>query len=326
MNEKTFIEINGMRQGMFIQGESAEKPVLLFLHGGPGSPEAPFTQSLPTGLGELFTVCWWEQRGSGMTYRKDTPPDTMTIEQMVDDALAMIGYLRERFGKEKLYVMGHSWGSLLGVLVAQRAPELLHAYIGIGQLARQDESERLAYAYMLDRFREAGDKRMLRRLEKHPIDQGAAIDFEYLSVRSSGMTKLGIGMVHRWRSMVKPVLAVLRFKGYTMREKMNYPRGNAFSLNCLWDEVLGIDLFERVPRLEVPVYVFHGVFDYQVSYAIAKEYLQVLEAPVKGFCSFEESAHSPCFEEPEKMCRILREDVLAKAAVSDGCVRQKQRG
>ena len=311
MNEKLYIEVNGVRQGMFIESESADNPVMLFLHGGPGSPEFPFTQDYPTGLEELFTVCWWEQRGSGLSYQKEIPHGAMTIEQMIDDALAVIDYLRKRFGKEKIYVMGHSWGSLLGVLVAQRAPELIYAYIGIGQVARQDESERLAYAYMLESFRAAGNKKMVRRLEKYPLDRGAAIDFEYLSVRSAGMVKLGIGMMHRWTSMVKPVLAVLRFKGYTMREKMNYPAGNSFSLECLWDDVLRTDLFTQVPRLDVPVYILHGVFDYQVSYVIARDYLRALEAPVKGFYTFGESAHSPCFEEPEKMRRILREDVLA---------------
>lgn len=320
MNEKVFIEVNGMRQGMFIESENPDKPVLLFLHGGPGSPEAPFAQEFPTGMEELFTVCWWEQRGSGLSYKKDIAPDTMTIEHMIADALAVIGYLRERFGKEKIYVMGHSWGSLLGVLVAQRAPELVHAYIGIGQVARQAESERLAYAHMLKEFRSAGNMGMVRRLEKHPIDRGADIDFAYLSVRSSGMVKLGIGMMHRWTSMAKPVLAVLRYRGYTLREKMHYPRGNSFSLQCLWNDVLGIDLFKRVPRLEVPVYMLHGVFDYQVSYAVAKDYFQAMGAPLKGFYSFAESAHSPCFEEPEKMCRILREDVLAATVrLADEC-------
>lgn len=311
MIEKLFIDVNGTQQGMFLQSDSEDKPVLLFLHGGPGSPEIPFTQNYPTGLETFFSVCWWEQRGSGISFQKDIPSDTMTIDQMIADTLVVVEFLRLRFKKEKIYLMGHSWGTLLGMLVAQKAPELFHAYMGVGQLVQQAESERLAYKYMLNEFRATGNKRMVCKLEKYPIDQGADIDFAYLSVRGEGLVKLGIGIMHQWRSMLKPVTCVLAYRGYTWKEKLNYPRGNTFCLSCFWDEVLKIDLRERIPRLDIPVYVFHGKFDYQVSYALGKDYLQVLDAPRKGFYPFEDSAHSPCFEEPEKMHRILREDVLA---------------
>lgn len=310
MEERIYLEVNGTQQGMVVQSESNEMPVLLFLHGGPGSPEIPFTQACPTGLEKLFNVCWWDQRGSGLSYQKDISPDTMTIDQMIADTLIVVDFLRLRFKKEKIYLMGHSWGTLLGMLAAQRAPELFHAYIGIGQVVRQDESERLAYTFMLNEFRAAGNKKMIRRFEKYPIDQGAEISSAYLSVRSLGIAKLGIGIMHQWRSMFKPVKSVLTYKGYTWKEKLHYPMGNSFSLRYLWDEVLQIDLCSQIPCLEVPVYIFHGKYDYQVSYVLAREYFGVLEAPVKGFYTFEDSAHSPCFEEPEKACRILCEDVL----------------
>lgn len=242
----------------------------------------------------------------------------MTLEQMIEDTLAVTDFLREHFKQEKIYVMGHSWGSLLGVMAVQKVPELFHAYIGIGQVVRQAESERLAYAFMLEEFRAAENKGMVRKLEKYPIDQGAKIDSRYLAVRSLGMAKLGIGIMHHLRSMLKSVMSVLAYKGYSWKDKIHYPMGNSFSLNCLWDDVLQIDLCQTVPRLDVPVYIFHGKFDFQVSYTLAKEYSEVLESPIKGFYTFDESAHSPCFEEPEKMCRILREDVLmGKADLGD---------
>ena len=89
MTEKIFIEINGVKQGMFIQREDDAKPVLLFLHGGPGMPEFFLTRRYPTGLEEYFTVCWWEQRGSGLSYRAGLPPETMTVEQLIADTLAV---------------------------------------------------------------------------------------------------------------------------------------------------------------------------------------------------------------------------------------------
>lgn len=315
IDEKIFVEINGDRQGMFLKGEDTDNPVLLFLHGGPGSPEIAFTQAHPTGLEKLFTVCWWEQRGAGISYRKDTPKETMTVRQMIEDAVAVTEYLRRRFGKGKIYLMGHSWGSVLGVLTVQKAPELFHAYIGMGQVVQQLKSERLAYTYMVKEFKNAGNRKMVRKLKKFPIDQGAEVTNQYLAVRSVGMTKLGIGVMHHSLSMVEPVMTIMRFKGYSWKEKWNFAKGSWLALNCLWDAVLKQDFMKQVPRLEVPVYVLQGRYDYQVSYALAKEYVEALEAPVKGFYTFWNSAHSPCFEEPEKMIGILREDVLRGEAM-----------
>lgn len=109
---------------MILQSKNTENPVLLFLHGGPGSPEIAFNQKHPSGLEHLFTVCWWEQRGSGISYRRNIPKETMTLEQMIADTIVVANYLCKRFGKNKIYVMGHSWGSFLGILTVQRAPPL----------------------------------------------------------------------------------------------------------------------------------------------------------------------------------------------------------
>lgn len=310
LNEKIHIKINGLRQGMILQSKDTQNPVLLFLHGGPGSPEIAFTEKYPTRLDELFTVCWWEQRGSCISYHRSIPKETMTMEQMIADTITVTNYLRKRFNKQKIYVMGHSWGSVLGILSVQQAPKLFHAYIGMGQVARQLESEQLAYTFMLEQFRKAGNQKMVHKLEKFPIDKGAKVDMKYLSVRSTGMNKLGIGIMHHITSMKDCVMIVLRYKGYTWKEKINFPIGGSFSLKYFWDKVLETDFIKQVPRLEVPVYIFQGFFDYQVSYTIAKEFAQTLDAPIKGFYTFQNSAHSPCFEEPEKMCHILREDVL----------------
>ena len=135
ISEKIFIRINGTKQGMFLQSENTQNPVLLFVHGGPGSPEIAFTAKYPTGLEKLFTVCWWEQRGSGISYSRKLTPQEMTMQQMISDTIAVTQYLCERFGKEKIYIMGHSWGTLLSVLTVQQQPELFYAYIGIGQVA-----------------------------------------------------------------------------------------------------------------------------------------------------------------------------------------------
>ena len=167
ISEKIHVSINGVEQGMFIKGRDAGDPVLLYLHGG--MPDYFLTERYPTGLDDYFTVVWWEQRGSGLSYRADIPPETVTPEQLVADTLEVTNYLRERFGRDKIYLMGHSGGTFIGIQAAARAPELYHAYIGVAQMSYQLESERLAYEYMLQRFRDDGNARMVRKLEKAPV-------------------------------------------------------------------------------------------------------------------------------------------------------------
>lgn len=164
MTKKIYVEINGRMQGMFLQTKNIQNPVLLFLHGGPGSPEFAFSEKYPAKLDQIFTVCWWEQRGCGLSYSRSIRQDEISIEQMVSDTITVSEYLRKRFKKEKIYVMGHSWGTLLGILTIQKSPELFYAYMGIGQVADQDRSERIAYSYMLDSFRKAGNKKMVKKL------------------------------------------------------------------------------------------------------------------------------------------------------------------
>lgn len=311
MNEKIFVDINGRKQGMFVQSNHSHNPVLLYVHGGPGAPEIAFANHYATGLEKLFTVCWWEQRGSGISYNRHIDSQEMTFEQMVADTIKVTQYLRSRFGEEKIYIMGHSWGSLLGVLAVKQKPEFFHAYIGIGQVAFQEQSERLAYSYMLEKFTQMNDHKMIRRLREYPIESGGDMQLKYLAgVRSEGLNKLGIGMMHNMPSTLGLAAIVFKYKGYTLREKMYYTRGSLFSLKCLCDEMIHMNLFKEALDLKVPVYIFQGRFDYQVSYVVAKEYAMALKAPIRGFYTFENSAHSPCFEEPDKMCHILNVDVL----------------
>ena len=168
LHEKIHVHINGLEQGMFIESQDVGNPVLLFLHGGPGMPEYWLTQKYPTGLEEHFTVVWWEQRGSGLSYRANIPPETMTVEQFISDTLAVTDYVRQRFGKEKIYLMAHSGGTFFGIQAAARAPELYHAYIGVAQMTFQLKSEALAYEYMLQEYKKIGNIRMVRKLEAAP--------------------------------------------------------------------------------------------------------------------------------------------------------------
>jgi pimeloyl-ACP methyl ester carboxylesterase len=313
ISEKVFVNINGVKQGMFIKSKDATHPVLLYLHGG--MPDYFLTERYPTGLEDYFTVVWWEQRGSGLSYSADIPPETMTLEQMISDTLEVTNYLRHRFGKEKIYLMGHSGGTFIGIQAAARAPELYYAYIGVAQMSYQLNSERLAYEYMLKQFRKNGNSEMVRKLEAAPVTMADGTPDAYLALRDEAMHSLGIGTTHDMKSVITGIfLPSLTSTEYTLIEKVNMWRGKSRSgVSSLWDKMLATDLSKQAPELDLPVYFFHGIYDYTCSYTLAKSYFEKLKAPLKGFYTFEQSAHSPMFEEPEKMQKILLEDVLVAA-------------
>ena len=309
ISEKTRVNINGVEQGMFIQGRNVGNPVLLYLHGG--VPDHFLTDRYPTGLEDIFTVVWWEQRGSGLSYHPEMPHDTLNPEQLVSDTVALTKVLRARFGQDKIYLMGRSGGTFFGIQAAARAPERYHAYIAVAQISNQLESERLAHRYMLARYKDEGNHKMAKRLEEAPIGDTAPLPDGYLKVRDVAMHELGVGTTHDMKSVFTDMfLRSLLHREYTLTEKIDLWRGKLFSGSRLWNTQLSTDLTKRVTRLEIPVYFLHGVYDYTVSYPMAKSYFERLEAPLKAFYTFSQSAHTPFFEEPEKTREILRADVL----------------
>ncbi|PKN88419.1 MAG: alpha/beta hydrolase [Chloroflexi bacterium HGW-Chloroflexi-8] len=312
ISEKIFININGVEQGMFIKSKDLSHPVLLYLHGG--MPDYFLTQNYPTGLDDYFTVIWWEQRGSGISYSSTIPSETMTLEQMISDTLEVTNYLRNRFGKEKIYLMGHSGGTFIGIQAAAKAPELYYAYIGVAQMTYQLKSERLAYEYMLKVFKENGNDEMVRKLKASPVTMTGGTPDAYLKIRDTAMHSLGIGTTHDMHSVITGIfLPSLMCKDYTLKEKVNMWLGKSHSgVSVLWNEMLSTNLTTQVTELEIPVYFFEGIYDYTVSYTLAKDYFETLQAPIKGFYTFEQSAHSPIFEEPDKVRQIILEDVLVR--------------
>jgi len=311
ISEKVFVEINGVRQGMFIKSRDAANPVLLYLHGG--MPDYFIAKRYPTGLEEHFTVVWWEQRGSGISFNPSLSPETMTLEQMISDTLEVTNYLRLRYSHEKIYLMGHSGGTFIGIQAAERAPELYYAFLGVAQMSYQLKSEKLAYDFMLKQFKEKGNRKMVRKLEAAPVTMTGGISGAYLAVRDKAMHSLGIGTTRDMHSVINGILLPsLQCREYTLREKLNMWLGKSRSgVSILWDEMLATDLSKAVKRDDLPVYFFEGIYDYTCSFTEAKAFFELLKAPLKGFYAFEHSAHSPLFEEPVKMQRILREDVLA---------------
>ena len=320
ISERVFVVINGIRQGMIIQSTDISHPVLLFLHGGPGMPEFFLNTTHPTGLEQDFTVVWWEQRGAGMSYSPDIPPQSMTVAQLTADTIAVTDYLRQRFGKDRIYLLGHSWGSFLGLRVAAAAPELYHAYIGMGQVSYQLRSEVAAYRYMLDQYRARGDAAMVHKLEAAPASMTDGLSAAYLRLRDDAMHGLGVGTTRNMRSVITGVfIPVWRCRAYTLREKINIWRGLSFSRGFFWKDFIETDLTTQINKLDLPLYLFTGLYDYTANHELAGDYFDLIKAPIKGFYTFQNSAHSPLFEEPQRARDILLQDVLTQGnRLADG--------
>lgn len=309
ISEKLFLEINGSKQGLFIKGKNTDNPIILYLHGG--MPIYFLTEKYPTHLEDNFVLVWWDQRNCGISYHSGPSQNAAIIEQLVDDTIELTKYLLKRFGKEKIYLMGHSGGTFLGVHVIDKAPELYEAYIGIAQMSDQMLSEKLAYDYILNKYREKNNKKMIEYFEKFSFHDQSKIPMEYLKIRDEAMHELGIGTMRNMRNVITDLfLPSLCFTEYSLTDKFHLWAGKSkFGVSQNWERIINTNLMENKIDFKVPIYFFHGIYDYTCSYELAKKYFDKINAPIKGFYTFEQSAHTPLFEEPEKVNRILINDV-----------------
>lgn len=315
LSEKTFVTIGGIRQGMIIRSKNIQNPVLLYLHGGPAFPTYFLIEKYKPGLEDLFTVCYWEQRGGGLSYDPSIPLETMTFEQLTSDAIEVTQYLRQRFKKEKIYLMAHSGGTPIAIQAAARAPQLYNAYIAMAQITQQSESERMAYQYMLEQYTIRNNEKALNELKKYPVTDNdtSFVPFFKSLIRDKSMHELGIGTMHHMKSIFTGVfLPSWTCKAYTLKEKYNiWVSKFKFVKKARFNyELFEMDIPRMIPELKIPVYFFSGKYDFTVNIGLSEKYLTTLKAPLKGFYTFAYSAHSPLFEEPVKVKEIFVTDIL----------------
>lgn len=307
--EKRKVTIGGMDQGMFVVSQNLNNPVLLFLHGGPGNPEYAMDREGFSGLEKMYTVCYWDQRGAGMSYT-DLEKNPVDLDRMVEDTIEVTEYLKESFGQDKIYLMGHSWGSFLGMKTIQKQPENYQAYIGIGQVVNQKESEKIAYDFMLENAKKTNDDKAIQALEKESPKTAGFPSTDYImSTRSELLNKFGGGNAHKdGRKMLEDSYQnLLFFKGYTISEKINFLKGLQGSLDHLFNYTLAEDLNKTATNINVPVYILQGKYDYVTDFKLAQTFYENIEAPKKDFFVFDSSAHQPHNEENEKFNQIMKE-------------------
>ena len=302
------VRIGGIDQWVSIRGNDRRNPVLLMLHGGPGWVAMPTSWYFQRGWEEYFTVVQWDQRGAGKTYAAndpDTVAPTMTRERMVADTEEMVAWLRKEFEKEKIFVLGHSWGSYLGLELARRRPEWLHAYVGMGQISNAPESERRGWSWTLQQAQHDGNVQAVADLEAlAPYAQGnAPIALESLFKQRKWLNYYG-GMVHNRKGGNAEAAAISLSPEYTDLDIAGVWKGNDFSMHHLLADVLTLDM-TMVRSLKTPLFLFLGRHDHNVSSALAAEWFQTVQAPQKQLVWFEQSAHEVMIEEPGKTLLTL---------------------
>ena len=303
------VAIGGLEQSLIIRGADKSKPLILYLHGGPGSPEFAFMKKYNSAIENDFVMVYWEQRGSGKSYSKEIPVNTMNLNQFIEDTRVLSEILIKRFNKKKIYLLGHSWGSALGIQTVAKYPDYYYAYLGVGQVADQYKAEKISFEWVKQQAQIRQDKKAIDKLSKinFPTPNANGKDWmDYLMIERQYVTKYGGGASHNMTSMLPVLATLLNTKEYTISDKINYMKGSLFSLENLWEDVVKSDLNTKIDSIQIPVYVFQGVHDYQTPYAISKSFFDQLKASKKQFFSFENSAHSPILEEPKKFNTILK--------------------
>ena len=305
-----YMNLGGQDQWVMIRGQSLENPLLILLHGGPGFSETHFFRRFNAPLEKAFTVVYWDQRGSGKSFHSKIPTSTLTVDQFITDLDEMVDAVRERAGKERVAIFGHSWGSALGVLYAARFPQKVAAYVGSGQIGDWPAAESASYAFALAEAQRRANRQAVKELlaiGPPPYPASSLWTERTWLQQFKGQLRAG-ALWNMARDFIgQPELSIF--------DLMNLMRGFRFSLFAMWAEVSKLNLIEVVPVLQMPVFFFLGRRDHWVPPETSIAYLDVLTAPLKKLVWFEESGHEPFVDEPTKfntsMVELVRPVVVS---------------
>ena len=312
IDEHLRLALNGTTLDLRVRGTSEQNPVVLFLHGGPGVCDRHFVLEDRASLTDACTIVCLDQRGAGKSYSREQAAKHINMELVIQDVIAVVEHLRERFHQEKIYLVGHSYGSYLGVLLAGRIPEKIAAYVGVGQLADGAENERISYEFVWNEAKKRGDSKALKDLTRigAPVN-GFYRSLDDLTTQRNLMTKFG-GAAHGRKESIfaSMVLPVLRSPEYTLPDLIRYAKGAYYNLRELWEQVITCDFPKTATKLDVPVYITAGRHDRNTPPEIARRWFDALDAPKKEWLWFEECAHAPIHEEKERWNEVFRTHVL----------------
>ena len=311
LSEKFVMEINGSPNGFFINSQNIDNPVLLFVSSGPGTDDYVFTDKYKDmKLEEDFTVVYWDYRDMGIAYDKNFDTGMITLENILKDTEAVTEYLKTRFGKDKIFLMGFSGGTHIALRAAEEHPENYYALINMAQAVTDGpERDALMYDFMKRIFIDRGDSASLRRLEEsvEKTEDGGIVCREWYDYVAL-LHKAGGGTIKDRSEFEGIVLPILFSRCYTIKEKLQYvPAMKMYRKTPLAGELAGFDYRVSVTSLDIPVYFISGESDYNCPWELVEEYCDIIDAPDKEFFLIPDAAHSPLWENPSVTCDILRQ-------------------
>ena len=306
------IPINGTEQWISVRGHDTRNPILLYLHGGPGAPDMPLAYTFQTPWEDYFTVVQWDQRGAGKTFAANDPAalaSTMTVDQMTADAAEVVSYLRRTYHKQKIFLLGHSWGSVPGVRLAEAHPDWFYAYIGAGQIANMRESEAIGYRFALDEARKQNNQKAVHDLEAiapYPPPDGKPIDFASIGTQRQWLQYYG-GLAWGRTGFESFENAEKISPDYSDEDFAAIDKGSGFTMSHLLGPLTDAD-FTKTTHFDLPILLFLGRHDYSVSHDVAARWFKTLKAPAKKLVWFEDSAHLMMQEQPGRFLKHLVDD------------------
>jgi pimeloyl-ACP methyl ester carboxylesterase len=304
IDEAMYVKIGGIDQWIQIRGQDRDNPVLLCLHGGPGATWLPLTTVFAPWEKD-FTVVQWDQRGAGKSLEASgaSIASTMSIQRMADDGIEVAGFLRAHLKKEKILLLGHSWGSILGVHMVLQRPDLFYAYVGTGQAAQMTRSQQISYAHLLEKARAAGDNRSVQALMEigpPPFDgiQKVAVYFHELEAYEIEPDRYAqSGLMGR---------AIFNAPHFSLRDILSRTRGfEQIPPWSLYQAMLSTDLSSLGSTFKVPVFFFQGAQDEVTEASLVQEYFDKLQAPHKEIVLFEGEGHFAVLTQPGEFLREL---------------------
>jgi len=308
------IILGGIEQWILIRGWDRSNPVVLFLHGGPGAPLFTYARDIGVDarLEQHFVMVYWEQRGTGKAFSRSIPKNSMTIEQFVSDSYELSKMLKHRFGVSKIILVARSWGSLIGLMVVHQYPELFYSYVGIGQMIHPLENDKISYECAIKLAQDFGNQKAITELKKVGYPP---YGFEKLNIQRRWLTKVYRKLMAEKFNISRPShwKKLLSTPEYTFMDILKMGFDPDFSARHLWnEEFYQINLFEQIPKIDVPVYFLAGRYDYFTPSEIVEDYYQKLIAPNEKYLIwFKKSGHNPEREEADKFYDVMINKVLA---------------
>ena len=310
------IELGGIKQWIYIRGTDQNNPVLLFLHGGPGAPVLGISSSrkYDAELIKHFTVVHWDQRGAGKSFYSDIPVDSMTLDRFVEDCNELIDHLRNRFHTQRVFIVAHSAGTIIGIKTAYKYPEKILAYVGVAQIINEYEQHKVTYDFLVEEAEKSGDEgrqNAIKTIGPPPYESAKKfLDMEGHVGHYGGFIR------DEGAQILTLLISFLTSPEYSLSEGIRTfrNRGFDFTINAMWEELKKVNHTNEMQSIEVPIYFFEGKYDWTNPTIIVENFYKNLDdTDGINLIIFENSAHFPMIEEEEKYQDLLINVVLKES-------------